>query len=308
MASIAEQRETLQHRRDELERARTSVAERIEAARRELERSQAELEGLSTQQQVLEADVAATTKLEADVTAVRTTTHGARTGGEAELTAAREQHRALTARIDQELSAERRAALSRGIERIDEEIERATRAAEDAGQRLAEAEEAADDARRRAEAAAAAHDAAVQRLHAVPQAIEAARARVVTARAATAAAVDAGRMAEAYVRANDLARALDALDQAVHVTDDQQAAEELPGLWSETLARSSELVEATAAVGPRKDAAAAAQEDRDALVSGRQTHLDAILSEPPPAQAEEPAHPEGRQEPETPAEGAPEHA
>ena len=62
----------------------------------------------------------------------------------------------------------------------------------------------------------------------MPHAIEVARARVVTARAAATAAVDAGRMAEASVRSRDLARALHALDQAVHVTDDQQVAEELP--------------------------------------------------------------------------------
>ena len=283
MASITEQRETLQHRRDELERTRMSVADRVEAARRDLERSQAELEGLSAQQQSLEADVDATTKLEADVSAALSTINDVRAGGAAELLAARQEHRALTSRVDQELSGERRAALSRGIEQIDDEIATAGRSADEAARRLGEAEAAAGDARRRADAAAAAQEAAIQRLHMVPQAIEAARVRVVTARAAASTAVDAGRMAEAFVRARDLSHALDALDEAVHVTDDQQAAEEVPGLWSEALARSSELTAATAVVQPLRQAAAAAQSDRNTLAAARETHIEAILSEPPAA-------------------------
>ena len=302
MASIAEQRETLQNRREELARNRRSVAEQLEAARKDLERRQAELEGLTAQEQVVEADVDATTKLEQDVKAAGTTTTEVRTEGEAELASAREDHRTLTSRIDQELSAERRAALSRAMDAIDESIAQAGEAADDAADRLAEAEDAAEEARQKAAAAAVAHESAIQRLHAVPQAIEAARARVVTARGAAAAAVDAGRMAEAYVRARDLSRALDALDQAVHRTDDQVALEELPRLWGDWLARSGELGAATAAVGPRKDAAAKAQSDRDALVSARETKIEAILSEPPAAQ---PGEHEDHPEPDVPPEGEP---
>jgi hypothetical protein len=302
MASIAEQREALQHRREELERSRTSVAEGLEAARQDLERRQAELEGLTAQQQVVDADVDATTKLEQDVKTAGSTTEEVRAGGEAELTAAREDHRTLTSRIDQELSAERRTALSRGMDAIDEAIARAQEAADEAADRLAEAEDAAEEARQRADAAGVAHESTLQRLHAVPQAIEAARARVVTARAAAMEAVDAGRMAEAYVRVRDLSRALDALDAAVARTDDQEALEELPRLWGEWLARSGELGAATAAVGPRKDAAAKAQSDRDALVSARETKIEAILSEPPAAQ---PGEHEEHPGPDVPREGEP---
>ena len=108
--------------------------------------------------------------------------------------------------------------------------------------------------------------------------------RAPRARAAAATAVDAGRMAEAHVRARDLSGALDALADAVHRTDDQQALEELPRLWGEWRARSGELGAATAAVGPLKDAAAKAQSDRDALVSARETRIGAILSDPATAQ------------------------
>jgi chromosome segregation ATPase len=298
MVTIAEQRETLQHRREELERMRASVAERVEAARRELGRGQAELAGLRAQQEAVDADVSATTKLEGDLDAALKTAREIRAGGEAELTAVRQEHSALSDRIEQELSGERRAALSRAVDDVDEAIAAADRAAEDVARRLHEAEEAAADAGRRATEAAAAHEAALAKLHAVPQVIEAARARVVTARTAAATAVDAGRMAEAFLRVRGLGKALESLEQAVQATDDQRVAEELPELWSGALARSGEAATARAAVEPLRAESAAAQGKRDALASARETSIQEILSEPPgpqlgePEQQAEPVHEE----------------
>jgi chromosome segregation ATPase len=283
MASIAEQLAELKHRRDELESAQASVSERIAAAARDLEDNQAELDGLSAQQRVIDADVDATTKLESDMGAAASAIQDVRARGLDELAKVRQEHEALVSRIDQELSAERRAALSKDIDTIDEAIATATSTAKGVGDQLAAAETAAADARQEATAAAAAHEDGLQRLLALPQGIEAARARIVALGAAATTAVDAGRMAEAFVRARDLKLALDRLDEAVHSTDDEQLANELPGLWSETLSASDELTGVIAAVGPLQARATAAQQARDALVAGRDQHIAKILSEPPPA-------------------------
>lgn len=285
MASIADQLAELKKRRDVLDKTRAAVAERIAEAARDLDVNQAELDGLGAQQRVIDADVDATSKLERDVGAADSAIKDVRKRGADEFAKATQEHTALASRINQELSAERRAALSKEIDRIDKAITTATVDAEKAADGLEKAESAAADARQEAAEATAAHTDGLQRLQAIPQEIEAARARIVALRATATAAVDSGRMAEAFVRARDLKRALDDLDETLQSTDYEQLAGELPALWGATLETSEKVTSAVAAVGPLQAEAAAAQQTRTALVAEREQHIAKVLSEPPPSAA-----------------------
>jgi chromosome segregation ATPase len=261
-----------------LEQDRGAATEEIAAATRALVDHQATLDGLSAQQRVLDADLGATVKLETEVAAANSAIVEVRAKGAAELTAARQQHAALKSRVEQELSEARRTALTQEIEKIDTAIATAVSAAKTADDKLASAETALIQARQAATTARKEHDDKLQSLQALPQGVEVARGRVVALRAATSGAVDAGRMAEAFVKARDLALALVSLETALQNVADDNAGSDLAELWAARLSTSQALTSATATLGPLQAAAAAAHQARDALAAGRDRAISTAVN------------------------------
>ena len=279
--SIAEQLANLKERRDKLGKSRKDKAGKIEAAARDLEAGRQELDDLDAQQRDLDAEVDATARLETDLAGAAKALTEVHDLGAAAVTKVGQEQAALAARLDQELPAARRDALAAELDKIDDAIAKAGGAADGAEAKLATAEQAAADARAAADAAAAEHEDVLRRLVALPQRAETARARVDGLRTATNTAVDAGRMAEAFVRNRDLKTALTELDAAVKDNEGDQLAERLPKLWSDNLAAAGALASAVADVEPLREKANAARLKRDALVAGREESIAKVLSKPP---------------------------
>lgn len=278
--SIADQLAKLKEQAEKLERARRDKAAKIDTAARGLDADRKELEELDGQQRDLDANVDATGRLETDLAGAAKVRAEARDLGAAAVTKVRQEQTALAARIEQDLSQARRDALGAEIDKIDDAITRAGAAADDAGGKLAAGEQAMADARETADDAAAAHADVLRHLVAFPQRTEVARAKVDSLRTAANTAVDAGRIAEAFVRTRDLKAALAELEAAVKDTSGDKLADQLPKLWSDNLAAAAALASASAAVEPLREKANAARLKRDELVAGREKSIAAALGKP----------------------------
>jgi DNA repair exonuclease SbcCD ATPase subunit len=281
MEDIKAQLEGLKQRLDKLESDRAATKADVADASRALEGQQLKLHSLSAAHQAVVADLEATVKLGSELDAVTHALDSVRERGNDELSKGRDELAALKSRVEQELSDARRTALLHDVKAIDDAIDDAKSKAQQAADALTVAETAQEKARDEAAAAAQKHDDTLQRLQAAPGTIEAARARMVALRDATTNAVDAGRMAEGFVRSHDLELALATLEAALKPDATDPLFGELPNLWQDKLAKADALAGATKEVGPRQAEAASARQLRDTLIAGRDQHITSVLNEPP---------------------------
>lgn len=283
MASLADRLKDLTKQQDNFEAKRAQLNAAIEQANRDLIEHKSKLEQISASQAEAKARLESLQRLESEISAVRSSTKTGREGATAERDAAKEELTALKARLETELSADRRRTLAEGLAGIDAENRAREEELETAADALSGREREAADAQQKAADAAKAHQEALTEFKELTKQLDGARAQVARLRAAAKAASDGGRTSEAFVLGNDLEAALQDLDRRLSTDREDALTTRLPELLATSQAAAAASTSASAALAAARAAVDSARSRQQAGLKQRDAAVKTLLAAPAPA-------------------------
>jgi len=291
---------TIEAELKDLKAAREKIDAEIAEANKTLQKTQARLGEANSQRASLLTKIAAAEKAATELEGTKTAGKAERDKVAKDLAEAQAAFDDLQKRLSAELPAERRAAIAGAVTKIDGAIADARTDVGNAQKKTAEAEASAAEAKKKAATAEADFKQAGDDLKNWPKNVETARGQMTKLVADAKAALEAGRINDAYLRLLELKDSLAALPNISSQANEDKLANAFKEKAKAADAAASDAAKAADALNKQKTAQATAEAELKKKEQGRAADLKAALAELPLTIAETPAAPTTPEAPKPP--------
>jgi len=279
---------TIEAELKDLKKKRDEVDARIADANKALQKTQTELSAATGERASLLTKIAAKEKTATEIGAVKDAAKTQREKVTKDVTDAQAAFNELETKLNGELPAERRAAIAAAVAKIDATIDDARKVAMTEKDKTTAAETAATDAKKKATTAEAEYQKAGEELRQWPKNVEVARAQMTKLVADTKAALEAGRMNDAYLKLLDLKQLLATLPTISSQESENKVTAAYSDKGKAKEAASADAATATETLNKQKATQTAAEAELKKKEQGRAADLKSAMSSLPAAIAPSP--------------------
>lgn len=279
---------TIEAELKDLKKKRDEVDARIADANKALQKTQTELSAATGERASLLTKIAAKEKTATEIGTVKDAAKTQREKVAKNLADAQAAFNELETKLNGELPAERRAAIAAAVAKIDATIDDARKVAAAEKDKTTAAETAASDAKKKATTAEAEYQKAGEDLRQWPKNVEVARAQMTKLVADTKAALEAGRMNDAYLKLLDLKQLLATLPTISSEESENKVAAAYSDKGKAKEAASADAATATETLNKQKATQTAAEAELKKKEQGRAADLKSAMSSLPAAIAPNP--------------------
>jgi chromosome segregation ATPase len=290
---------TIEAELNDLKKKRDEVDARIADANKALQKTQTELSAATGERASLLTKIAAKEKTATEIGAVKDAAKTQREKVAKDLADAQAAFAELETKLNGELPAERRAATAAAVAKIDATIDDARKVAATEKDKTTAAETAATDAKKKAATAEAEYQKAGEELRQWPKNVEVTRAQMTKLVAETKAALETGRMNDAYLKLLDLKQLLSVLPTISSQESENKVAAAYSDKGKAKETASADAATATETLNKQKATQTAAEAELKKKEQGRAADLKSAMSSlpaaivpSPEATGENPAAPE----------------
>jgi chromosome segregation ATPase len=280
---------TVEDELKDLKKKQAEVDAKIASANKTLQQTQTELSEANNQRASLLTKIAAKEKTATELGEAKDAGKTQREKVAKDLTDAQAAFDELQTKLNAELPAERRAAIAAAVAKVDATIDDARKTATTEKDKTAAAETAATDAKKKAVTAEAEYQRAGEELRQWPKNVEAARGQLTKLVADAKAALEAGRINEAYLKLLDLKELLATLPMISSQESENKVAAAYSDKGKASEAATSDAATATAALNKQKTTQTAAEAELKKKEQGRAADLKSAMSSLPSGIVESPA-------------------
>jgi|GEM_PF-3208514 hypothetical protein len=272
---------TIETELKDLKKKRDEVDARIADANKALQKTQTELSAATGERASLLTKIAAKEKTATEIGAVKDAAKTQREKVARDVADAQAAFDELQTKLNGELPAERRAAIAAAVAKIDSTIDDARTVAATEKDKTTAAETAATDAKKKATTAEAEYQKAGEELRQWPKNVEVARAQMTKLAADTKAALEAGRMNDAYLKLLDLKQLLATLPTISSQESENKVAAAYSDKGKAKEAASADAATATETLNKQKATQTAAEAELKKKEQGRAADLKSAMSSLP---------------------------
>jgi chromosome segregation ATPase len=265
----------------DLKAAREQIEKDIASASKTLQETQAKLGEANSQRASLLTKIAAAEKAATELEGTKKAGKAERDKVAKELADTQAAFDDLQKRLSAELPAERRAAIAGAVTKIDGAISDARTDAANAQKKTADAEAAAADARKKAAAAEADSKQPSEELKNWPKSVENARGQMTKLIADAKAALEDGRVNEAYLKLLELKDAVATVQNISSQANEDKIAKAFKDKAKAADTAASDAATAADALNKQKTAQATAEAELKKREQGRSADLKTALAELP---------------------------